>query len=115
MSRHDIDQMMSLWAANANFTVGPGQTLTDKKQIRRFWLTKSSAFKPENHWVSETPAYKIRATANGDRGTLYFECHFIDVKTRELEAVTGADLEVARIDGRWLITSMVGGTPTLSP
>jgi hypothetical protein len=29
--------------------------------------------------------------------------------------VTAADQEVERIDGRWLITSMVGSTATLSP
>jgi hypothetical protein len=46
---------------------------------------------------------------------LTFECHFIDVKTSKVVAVVGADMEVARIDGRWLITSMVGGSPTLSP
>jgi ketosteroid isomerase-like protein len=113
-SKKDIDLMMSLWSRNANFTVGPGKTLTNKKQIRQFWL-KSKAFKPENHWVSDHPAYKLRSTANGDRGTLNFECHFIDVKTKKVVAVVGADMDVARIDGRWLITSMVGGSPTLSP
>jgi hypothetical protein len=115
ISRDDINQMMSLWASNATFTVGPGQTLTEKQQIRRFFLTKSKLFDPKYPWVSETPAYKIRSTANGDKGTLYFECHFIDLKTEKLAAVTGADMNVARINGRWLISSMVGSTPTLSP
>jgi hypothetical protein len=114
-SKHDIDLMMSLWAPNASFTVGPGVTLTDKQEIRHFWLTKSKPFKPENHWISDHPAYKMRSTVNGDRGTLNFECHFIDVKTGKVVAVVAADMEVARIDGQWLITSMVGGTPTLSP
>ena len=114
-SRHDIDLMMSLWAPNATFTVGPGQTAAGKKEIRRFWLEKSVAFEPSNHWVSDTAAYKIRITVNGDRGTLYFECHYIDLKTGKIVVVTGADQEVARINGRWLITSMVGGSATLSP
>lgn len=113
-SRHDIDLMMSLWAPNATFTIGPGQTLTERQQIRRFFR-KSKGFMPENRWVSDTPAYKLRSTANGDRGTLYFECHFVDVKTRKIVGVTGADMEVARIDGRWLITSTVGTNTTLSP
>jgi hypothetical protein len=29
--------------------------------------------------------------------------------------VTEADLDVARIDGRWLITNMVGGSTELTP
>ena len=37
------------------------------------------------------------------------------MKTNEVEEVTAGDLEVARIDGRWLITNMVGGTAELSP
>src|SRR5215218_7124442 len=69
-SKHDIDLMMSLWAPNATFTTKPGQTLTGKKQIRGFWLA-APVFQAENQWVSETPAYKIRMTVNGDRGTLF--------------------------------------------
>jgi hypothetical protein len=106
--------MMSLWAPNATFTVGPGQTLTGNKQIRRFWL-KAPVFQPENHWVSETPAYKIRITVNGDKGTLYFECHYVDPKTHKVVAVTAADQQVARMNGRWLVTNHVGASPTLTP
>ena len=57
-------------------------------------------FKPENRWLSDTPAYKIRITVNGDRGTLSFECHYIDLKTGKAWSITRADQEVARIDGR---------------
>jgi uncharacterized protein (TIGR02246 family) len=113
-SRQDVDLMMSLWAPNATFTVGPGQTLTGKQQIRSFWLD-AKVFQPENHWESDTPAYKIRITVNGDRGTLYFECHYVDPKTAKLVAITGADQQVARINGHWLITNNVGASPTLSP
>jgi ketosteroid isomerase-like protein len=113
MSTHDIELMMSLWAPNATFTVGPGQTATGKKQIRAYWLKKSKAFLPTTHWVSETPAYKVRATANGDRGTLTFECHFIDVDSENVVVVTAADIEVAKIAGKWLITNMVGGSASL--
>jgi len=114
-SRKDVELMMSLWAPNATLTVGPGQTAAGKKQIRRFWLTKAAVFKPENKWLSDTPAYKVRITVNGDRGTLSFECHYIDLKTGEARSITRADQEVARINGRWLITSMVGGSAPLSP
>jgi len=113
-SKKDIDMMMSLWAPNATFTTKPGETLIGKRQIRRFWLA-APAFEAENHWVSDTPAYKIRITVNGDRGTLHFECHYLDSKTKKIGPVTAADQQVTRINGRWLITDMVGGSATLTP
>lgn len=113
-SAHDIDLMMSLWAPNATFTVTAGETLTGKDAIRRFWLD-APVFQPENHWVSETPAYKLRATVDGDKGTLYFECHYVDATSGEVVAVVGADQQVARIDGDWLITNNVGASPILAP
>jgi ketosteroid isomerase-like protein len=113
-TRKDIDLMMSLYAPNATFTV-PGLTAVGKSQIRRFWLTKSAAFQPSNKWISETPAYKVRITVRGDRGTLFFECHFLDVRTGKLASVTAADGDVERINGRWLITSFAGASAALSP
>jgi ketosteroid isomerase-like protein len=113
-STQNVELMMRLWAPGATFTVGPGQTLSGKDEIRRFWL-HAPVFQPEHHWVSDTPAYKIRITVNGDKGTLYFECHYVNAKTRQVVAVTGADQQVARIDGTWLITNNVGGSPTLTP
>ena len=53
------------------------------------------------------------ATVDGDRGTLRFECHFVDMLTREVAAVTAANQDVARIDNRWLITNFVGSTAEL--
>src|SRR5258708_17735396 len=106
-STHDVDLMMSLWADNATFTLGT-RLLTGKDEIRAFFTTEAAPFKPENHWISETPAYKIRATVNGDTGTLYFECHYVDVTTRTVKNVVGSDQKVARIGGKWLITESVG-------
>lgn len=111
----DIDQMMGLWAPNATLTVGPGFTAAGLDQIRRYWLNKSTAFMPDTHWVSDHPAYKVEITVNGDRGTLHFECHYVDYQTQEVALVTVADQDVARIDGRWLITNMVAGSTTLAP
>jgi uncharacterized protein (TIGR02246 family) len=113
-SKKDIGLMMSLYAPNATFTV-PGQTAVGKEQIRRFWLTKSDAFRPTNHWISETPAYKTRITADGDRGTLHFECHYVDVKGKTVVVYLTADQEVARINEQWLITDMVVGSAALTP
>jgi uncharacterized protein (TIGR02246 family) len=112
ISKKDIDQMASLFAPNATGTFAPGKTVTGREQIRQVWL-KSVAFKPATHWLSDHPAYKLKVTVDGDRGTLHFECHFIDVETGKVAAVTAGNLDVARIDGRWLITNFVGSTSEL--
>src|SRR6266508_35523 len=109
-STKDVDLMMSIWADNATFTVG-AKTYTGKDQIREFFATQAGPFKPENTWVSETPAYKIRVTVAGDRGTLYFECHYVDVSTKQVKSVVAADQNVARINGKWLITNSVSASP----
>ena len=113
-STKDVDLMMSLWAPDATFTIGP-KILKGKDEIRKFFETEAAPFQPENHWVSDTPAYKIRATVNGDKGTLYFECDYIDVATKQVVNVVAADQDVARIDGKWLITRLVAATPDLTP
>jgi ketosteroid isomerase-like protein len=113
-SKKDIDLMMGLYAPNATLTV-PGRTAVGKDQIRRFWLTDSDAFRPTNRWISDTPSYKLRVTADGDRGTLHFECHYVDIKGKTVVVHLTADQEVARIDGKWLITDMVVGSAALTP
>ena len=112
-SLKDIDLMMSLYAPNATFTVGGGETAVGVEEIRDFWMTKSPAFSPTNNWISDHPAYKMEVTVNGDRGTLHFECHFVDAETAQVVAVTAGDADVARVDGDWLITNFVGGTSEL--
>ena len=112
-SEKNIDLMLSLYAPNATMTVGPGVTASGVDEIRRFWLEDSAPFAPENAWVSDHPAFKLEITVNGDRGTLHFECHYVDIETSEIVSATTADFDVARIDGKWLITNMVGGTTVL--
>jgi ketosteroid isomerase-like protein len=112
ISKKDIDQLVSLFAPNATGTFGPGKTVAGREQIRQVWLG-SVAFKPETHWLSDHPAYKLKATVDGDRGTLHFECHFIDVDTGKVAALTAGNLDLARIDGRWLITNFLGSTSEL--
>lgn len=112
-SLKDIELMLSLYAPNATFTVGGGETAVGVDEIREFWTEKSPAFDPTNNWISDHPAYKMEITVNGDRGTLHFECHFVDAVTGKVAAVTAGDADVARIDGTWLITNFVGGTTEL--
>lgn len=111
----DIDLMLSLWAPNATLTVGPGMTAAGRDEIRRYWLEESRAFELATRWISDHPAYKVDITVNGDRGTLHFECHYVDFETGELALTTVADMDVARIEGRWLITNMLAGSTTLAP
>jgi ketosteroid isomerase-like protein len=113
-STKNVDLMMSLWAPDATFNIGT-ETLSGKSEIRDFFVKKAAPFQPGNHWLSDTAAYKIRTSVSGDKGTLYFECHYIDVKTGKVVSVVGADQNVARINGKWLITNSAGATPTLSP
>ena len=115
MTTKDIDRMMSLFAPNATMTVGPGVTATGLDEIRAFWLTKAAPFAAENHWVSDHPAYKLEITVAGDRGTLHFECHYVDYDNSRVDVATVADMDVARIEGRWLITNFAAGSTELRP
>jgi ketosteroid isomerase-like protein len=110
-SKKNVDLMMSLWAPKATFTIA-GQTYRGKAAIRQVFA-KAGPFQPQNHWESDTPAYKIRITVNGNRGTLYFECHYVDVETGKVAASVGADQNVQKINGKWLITKSIGSSVTL--
>jgi ketosteroid isomerase-like protein len=112
-STHDVDLMMTLWAPNATFSTG-GQTYTGKAEIRKV-IAQAGPWQPQNHWVSDTPAYKIRTTVDGNVGTLYFQCHYVDTRTDKVVHVLAADQNVKKINGTWLITSSVAASPTLSP
>jgi len=112
-STQNVDLMMSIWAPDATFNIGP-ETLSGSTQIRNFFTKTAGPFQPGHHWVSDTPAYKVRITVNGDKGTLYFECHYVDVATSKLVSVVAADQTVQKIDGKWLITSAAAATPKLA-
>ena len=103
--------MMSLYAPDATFTF-PGSTAVGKKEIREFWLTSKSF---TNNWISETPAYKVRITAQRRPRHPLLRVRYVDAKTGKVVATTAADADVARINGRWLITSLAGASATLSP
>jgi len=114
LSKHNLNLMMSLFAPGAVFNIDQ-QALTGKAQIRHWFATDNHAFWPQNHWEADTPTYKMKTTVNGDKGTLYFQCHFIDPKTAKVVNVVGVDHTVQKIDGKWLIVDSVASNPTLSP
>lgn len=111
-STKDVDLMMTLWADDATFTTAT-TTYTGKAAIRDFFATQAAPFKPENNWVSDTPEYKLRATVDGDKGTLYFECDYVDIATKKVVVVVSADQQVARINGVWVIKAAISATPDL--
>jgi hypothetical protein len=110
-STKNLDLFMSLWAPNATATLG-GTTYTGKQAIRGVFA-KAAPFQPGNNWISDTAAYRIRASVNKDKGTLSFECHFIDIDTGKVMSVTGNDSEVRRIGGKWLITDLRASSASL--
>jgi SnoaL-like domain len=113
-SHHDINLMMSLWAPGSVFNIDQ-QTLVGKAQIRHWFLTLNGAFMPDHHWESDTPSYKIKINLNGDKATLYFECHYVDPKTKTVVSLAGVTHTLQKINGTWLITNSAGSTATLSP
>ena len=112
-SKQDVDLMMTLWAPKATFTIAD-KTYSGKKAIRQVFA-KAGPFQAQNHWESDTPAYKIRIAVNGDRGTLYFECHYIDVDTGKVVLAVGGDNDVRKINGKWLFTKLIPSSVTLKP
>jgi uncharacterized protein (TIGR02246 family) len=111
-STQDVNLMLSLYAPDAAWNVGT-EVLQGKQQMRDFVEHRFAPFKSGHHWLSDTPAYKIRITVDGDKGTLYFECHVIDVETGKLVAVVGGNATVEKIGGRWLIRNFVQAPVTL--
>jgi len=111
-STKNLELLMNLFADDAVFTVG-GQTYAGKDQIRNFYVTKAGPFRPENNWTSLHPAFKVRITAVEDRGTIHFECHYVDVATQQFKSNVAADGKVARIKDKWLFTSMVASNASL--
>ena len=112
-SKKDLSLMMSIFAPNVTLQIN-GATFTGKAAVRKVFA-KAAPFQPQNHWESDTPAYKIRTTLHGNQGTLYFECHYIDVETGKVVLVVGGDNEVRKIQGKWLFTKLVSSSPTLKP
>ena len=83
-SLKNLDLMMSICTPNATLTSGD----RPYREGRGPRCSRRRAIPASEHWISDTPAYKIRATVNGNRGTLYFECHYVDVDTQKVASVS---------------------------
>jgi SnoaL-like domain len=112
-THQNTKELEALWAPNGVWQADVNTTLTGPKAIGNYFAKYVWALARRQHWESDTATFKIRVTADGNKGTLYFECHEIDAKTRKVVAVVGQDTTVAKVDGRWLITNAVGSSPML--
>ena len=101
----DVDAFMSVWDADASLTTG-GKTYTGTQEIRDFWATISPAFKPANNWIELTATPRIMASVDGDKGTLRFECYFLDIPTRVVKGISVVNSSVVQRDGRWLLKAV---------
>jgi uncharacterized protein (TIGR02246 family) len=111
VSTKNVDLALSLFTDDAMLTAA-GKSVSGK-EIGGFLRTQVAPFKPENYWTSLTHAPNIRHTLSGDRGTLYFECHYFDIGTRQLANSVSGDTRLVQRDGEWRFTSMVVGNAIL--
>lgn len=111
VSTKNVDLALSLFTDDATVTAA-GKSVSGK-EIGGFLRTQVAPFKPENDWTSLTHTPNIRHTLSGDRGTLYFECHYFDIGTRQLTNSVSGDTRVVRRDGEWRFTSMVADNAIL--
>jgi ketosteroid isomerase-like protein len=112
MSTKNMDLAMSLFADDAVMTIA-GKSLSGREEIRKFLSTQAAPLKPENHWTSLTHTPNIRHSVSGDRGTLFFECHYFDTGTRQLVNSVSGDARVVRRGQGWFFTNLAGGGATL--
>lgn len=107
-STQNLDLMMSLFADDATLTAG-GKMYVGKDQVRSFFANVAAPFQPGNHWSAYTPAYKIRIGVNGNQGTIYFECLYVDSASGKIMAHTNSDDTLIRKGDHWLIETMKAG------
>ena len=84
--------------AERDVHVGPGRRPRERSRSEDFWLDSRRPFQPTTTGSRTTPPTSCAITVNGDKGTLHFECHYVDVKTGKVAAITAADQDVARIE-----------------
>lgn len=109
-SKQDIDLLMSLWAADATFETG-GNTYSGKDEIRAFFLASGSFIE---HRMAFSPTYKTGVDIHGNRATLYFECHDVQLETGLMVTHLFLAGKLAKVQGEWLFWRMVGGAAPLS-
>jgi ketosteroid isomerase-like protein len=76
----DLGLMMSLYSDDAVLTdtAHGNKVYQGKDQVLTYWRDVGAPFRPDNHWIGYTPAFRMHAHAKGDTGTLYFECLWME-------------------------------------
>jgi ketosteroid isomerase-like protein len=107
----DLDLMMGLYADDAVLTdtAHGNKVYQGKDQVRAYWRDVGAPFRPENHWIGYTPAFRMHAHAKGDTGTLYFECLWMDADRNLIGSHSFSDMTLARVHGRWLVKTIKVG------
>jgi hypothetical protein len=107
----DLDLMMSLYADDAVLTdtAHDNKVYRGKDQVKTYWSDVSGPFRPEHHWIGYTPAMRIKSNVTGDTATLYFECLWMDVDTNAIGAHAFSSMDLARVNGRWLVKGIKVG------
>ncbi len=106
-----LDLMMSLYADDAALTdtAHGNKVYQGKDQVLTYWRDVAAPFRPENHWIGYTPAFRMHAQAKGDTGTLYFECLWMDADRNVIGAHSFSDMTLARVRGQWLVKTIKVG------
>lgn len=107
----DLDLMMSLYADDAVLTdtAHGNKVYRGKDQVLAYWRDVSGPFRPKNHWIGYTPAFRMRAHAKGNTATLYFECLWMDADRNVIGAHSFSDMTLARLHGHWLVKTIKVG------
>jgi len=106
----DLNLMMSLYADDAVLTdtAHDNKNYTGKDQVRAYF-SKAAPFQPGNHLIGYTPAMRIRATVDGDKATLYFECLWVDADKNAIFAHSFSNMTLARSGDGWLVKTIKVG------
>ena len=111
LPQKDLDLMMSLYADDAVLTdtAHGNKVYRGKDQVLTYWRDVSGPFRPQNHWIGYTPAFRMHAHANGNTGSLYFECLWMDADRNVVGAHSFSDMTLAREHGHWLVKTIKVG------
>jgi len=107
----NLDLMMSLYADDVVLTdtAHDNKIYRGKEQVRTYWADVSGPFRPEHHWIGYTLVPRIKSHVMGDSATLSFECLWMDADSNTIGAHTFASMNVARVDGHWLVKDIKVG------
>jgi hypothetical protein len=105
----NITSMMSLWADNSSITLN-GTAHVGKAAVQAFFQGSGYFL---NNWVSLAPEYKTQITVQEDTAQITTQCVAIDLNASPMvvRSVIQVNATCAKIQGKWLFTSMNNTAP----